>query len=92
MPSKKKGYVFYHDVEVTADWPEKIRKAQEMTHYEIASQVYRRIPYGQERPRWSTEVACHDCAVIPGQLHVPGCDVEQCPACGGQAIACSCED
>jgi hypothetical protein len=24
--------------------------------------------------------ACGDCAALPGQVHVPGCDMEQCPA------------
>ncbi len=91
MSKKREGYVFFQDVEVTADWPQKILNAQEITHYRIDSNNYRRIPYGQERPRWDDSRNCHDCAVISGQFHVPGCDVERCPACGGQVISCSCD-
>lgn len=34
---------------------------------------------------------CHDCNAAPGQFHHPGCDMERCPKCGGQAISCDCD-
>lgn len=33
---------------------------------------------------------CHDCDCQEGQFHSPGCDMEQCPFCGGQLISCDC--
>ena len=35
---------------------------------------------------------CHNCNVLPGQYHHPGCDMEICPRCGGQLISCGCLD
>jgi len=33
---------------------------------------------------------CHNCNAEEGQLHVYGCDMESCPFCGQQLIACGC--
>lgn len=55
------------------------------------------VRYGSEKREasWGPSAAslgmrCHDCNVEPGGLHHPGCDGEQCPACGGQVISCGC--
>lgn len=82
----------YPSPEWSAFWQENIALAQQVSVYEIDGQAYQRLPYGQGD--WWEHGApaplCHDCAVIPGQLHVPGCDMEECPKCHGQAISCGC--
>lgn len=34
---------------------------------------------------------CCGCRRSSGAVHIPGCDWEPCPRCGGQMIACDCE-
>lgn len=77
-------FVVYNGVNVVEGWPEKIQEAQRKPTVFIN---------GKEKGYKSAEVRpCHDCAVIKGQLHVPDCDMERCPACGGQAVDCECRE
>ena len=48
------------------------------------------IPYGDEHDWPSTSDRCGDCGCFRGGWHHPGCDIQQCPACGGQLLSCGC--
>lgn len=48
------------------------------------------IPYGSEQRHPASDDRCHDCNVLLGKFHHPGCDWEECPHCGQQAIGCDC--
>jgi hypothetical protein len=61
---------------------------------DLAGESFERVRYGSEEDDWgaASGARCHDCNVEPGGLHHLGCDVERCPRCGGQLIACDCGD
>ena len=58
-----------------------------LTHYDDFSDKTERA-----RVPWGGQITCGDCNTPPQGLHHPGCDMERCPECRGQAISCSCTD
>ncbi len=89
--SEEKRFVMYNGRKVIEGWPEQIAAAQQQTTYLIGGEEHPRVRYGDEADDWNAdEEPCHDCLAVKGQYHVPGCDVEECPVCGGQAITCGC--
>lgn len=82
----------FRGMRVTAGWPDRLRAAQLETTCDVNGVEFPRVRYGEEAEDWgANESPCHDCAAIRGEYHVPGCDVERCPACGGQYwFGCEC--
>jgi hypothetical protein len=50
--------------------------------------IFQRVRFDEARelPRGP----CHDCNCKKGAFHHHGCDMEECPKCGGQLISCDC--
>jgi hypothetical protein len=79
---------------VVKGWPERLAAAQHIATYAFRGQQLPRIRYGDETHDWGAQrgLLCHDCMAVAGEFHVPGCDVERCPKCEGQAMCCGCLD
>lgn len=58
------------------------------TTIKIDGEKYDRITY--EHDGGPIYKYCHDCNTSIGGLHHLGCDMEDCPKCGGQLISCGC--
>ena len=75
----------------SADARDQIIEAQQHTVYWIAGAPLARVRYGDE-PTCGAPPShpCSDCHAAVGELHVPGCEHEACPACGEAVIGCDC--
>ncbi|MCU1243321.1 MAG: hypothetical protein JWO71_4047 [Candidatus Acidoferrum typicum] len=83
--------ILYRGVPMIEGWPEKIMAAQEIVSLTLKGRAIPRIRYGDEHSGWgANQHPCGDCAVFKGELHVPSCDIEECPSCGEQLITCAC--
>lgn len=75
-------------------WGKKLENAQLAVTLTIDGLNRQRVKFGKEKwpdgDAWEPPSTCHDCAARIGQYHVPGCDFERCPKCGGQLISCGC--
>ncbi len=54
--------------------------------------IYRRVRFGEETRQQTTAARCGDCGAKRDWPHHPGCAVEECPRCEGQASTCGCKD
>jgi hypothetical protein len=82
--------VEYNGVWMTTEWVENIIASQDIESLSINGEKYARVPFGKEANAPDAS-HCGDCAVMVGQFHVPGCDIEECARCGGQLLSCECE-
>lgn len=67
-------------------------KGKEYSPVKFGDEVHKYLDAETLKMVKNYEGPCGDCAVAKGGYHHPGCDMEECPVCGGQLISCSCDE
>lgn len=59
----------------------------------IQGKIYDPIKIGDHGDWYESnpDCTCGDCGRKYGEQRMPQCDIERCPACGGQMLSCECE-
>jgi hypothetical protein len=91
VESTEMALLRYVDPDAWAEVANPMPKDQGPSEVTIKGVTYARIRYGEEPSNLPCYSPCHDCDVACGELHIPGCDWERCPACKGQGISCGCK-
>jgi hypothetical protein len=90
MADFRRKFITYQGADIIKEFPSEILDSQFILSYRIDGKDCDRVRWNPAFPG-AEHRNCHDCAVLPGQLHTPGCDTELCPKCGAQWITCDCE-
>lgn len=85
--------VVYNNMLVSKELKDETIREQSRRFILVNGKDLERLAYGDESGASASErinFPCHDCLVVKGQLHLFGCDMEECPHCATQLISCEC--
>lgn len=93
----KREFIEFRGRTMHRAWVRKLVAAQRVPTLYLDGVAYQRLAWGSE-PYWAEEHMqgriplphCRDCGAKVGELHGPGCALEECPRENGQLIGCEC--
>lgn len=98
MQDFRNEFVEFQGRSMHRSWPHKLLSAQLYPEVFFEGIIFERIRWGQEsyweetrKDGFVPREYCRDCGCGLGELHGPGCCVEECPRCSDQFTYCDCD-